>query len=456
MKTRKLKITSKRLGIGMLFIFSLVLFFVNCDGNAIPQDNVTISTPDANKESGIEYYYPDSGAVRTKLIIKGYNLGTDTSLLKVTVNGKNARIVGINNDILYAVVPARADTGLVKLFLTKNGQTQEFAFEKEFLYKFTRNVTTYTGKDIVKERVDGALADARTRRPWFLRRDKDNTLYILEEGRGRNRDGALRRIIDGQVETLYENNGGPFQSPTSMDFSPQQDTMYIAQTSASETNTTAAVAYCTREGGFVNMKTLVDFENAKTTAVAANPITGEVYFNSRGDGYIYKYTGKGTDPKAYERVFQVNSATDTELRMRFSEDGKTLYIVVRNRHCIFKSTYNEATRTLSTPVLWVGAWDESGYVNGTGGVARFNNPGGLSIDEDGNAFIPDKNAHIIRKITPKGEVSLYAGMPNQDGYKDGGPEFARFRQPECVEILDDGAIYVADRETYCIRRVMVE
>ena len=184
--------------------------------------------------------------------------------------------------------------------------------------------------------------------------------------------------------------------------------------------------------------------------------SGEVYFNSQSDGYIYKYTGDGRDRYAYERIFRINDAANTELRMVFSPDGNTLYYVVRNRHCIYKSTYDSQTRALSTPELWVGAWDESGYVNGIAGVARFNNPGAPVIDPDGIMYVPDKNTHVIRRITPEGEVSLHAGMPNEGGYKDGGPDFARFRQPEAVTLLSDGAIYLTDRGTHTIRRVVVE
>lgn len=461
MKTQELRKQIPWSGIIVLSFFSLFIFLAGCESNTLKSEEISQTPPDSGRESGIEYYFPDSGGVRTQIILKGYNLGTDTSCLRVTVNGKMARIVGVKNDFIYAVVPARADTGLVRLYVTKGGKVEEFAYENQFLYKFVRNVTTFTGKDMEGKRIDGSLADARTQRPWFLLRDKDNTLYFLEEGRGNNKNGALRRIMNGTVETLYENNSGPFRSPVAMAFNPTQDTLYIAQWSSNENGsdqrTTGAVLYCTRDGGFVNMKVLVEAgENTRTTAVAVHPKTGEVFFNSQSDGYIYKYTGGGTNSSSYERIYQINNATNTELRMLFSPDGKTLYVVVRNRHCIYKASYDENTHTLSPAELWVGAWDESGYANGLRGVARFNNPGSPTIDSDGNLYVADKENHIIRKINPAGIVSLHAGIPQQDGYKDGGPEFARFRQPEAVEILDDGAVYVADRGTQCIRRVMVE
>ena len=117
---------------------------------------------------------------------------------------------------------------------------------------------------------------------------------------------------------------------------------------------------------------------------------------------------------------------------------------------------NISTRTFGVPVLFVGAWDESGYVNGTGATVRLNKPEQMAFDEDGNMFVPERNNHIIRKITPAGSATLYAGRPEQSGFGDGLPEEAKFNQPECVTVYPDNSIYVADRDNHVIRRVTVE
>lgn len=64
-----------------------------------------------------------------------------------------------------------------------------------------------------------------------------------------------------------------------------------------------------------------------------------------------------------------------------------------------------------------------GYIEGTGSAVRFNfynalddNYGvGIDTDSQGNAYIADHGNNVIRKVTPTGEVSRYAGM-----YGDGG------------------------------------
>ena len=63
---------------------------------------------------------------------------------------------------------------------------------------------------------------------------------------------------------------------------------------------------------------------------------------------------------------------------------------------------------------------------------------------------------IYMSLTKAIIVSLYAGKGTEAGYKDGTPDRARFRDPEAVVFLSDGAMYVADRNNHCIRRVVVE
>lgn len=109
-------------------------FLAGCADNDIAEERRVVSPPDLSKASKFLSFAPDSGGVGTQLVIKGENLGTDTAYLRVTVNGKRANIVGVNNDHIYAIVPARADNGLVKVFVGKGDQAQELTGDTPFRY----------------------------------------------------------------------------------------------------------------------------------------------------------------------------------------------------------------------------------------------------------------------------------------------------------------------------------
>jgi sugar lactone lactonase YvrE len=94
----------------------------------------------------------------------------------------------------------------------------------------------------------------------------------------------------------------------------------------------------------------------------------------------------------------------------------------------------------------------AGYADGTGSAARFGGLTDIVADASGNLYVSDYGNHCIRKITPAGVVSTFAGTTTP-GYSDGSPTAARFSYPHGLAIDAVGRIYVADRSNNRIRRI---
>jgi streptogramin lyase len=93
-----------------------------------------------------------------------------------------------------------------------------------------------------------------------------------------------------------------------------------------------------------------------------------------------------------------------------------------------------------------------GYTNGPGTVAQFNAPSGVACDAQGNVYVADQGQHLIRKITPSGVVSTLAGSTT-GGADDGTGTAAKFYAPYAVACDAQGNVYVSDRLNYRIRKI---
>ena len=67
-----------------------------------------------------------------------------------------------------------------------------------------------------------------------------------------------------------------------------------------------------------------------------------------------------------------------------------------------------------------------GAMDGIGSTARFFHPEGVAVDGAGNVYVADTRNHTIRKTTPAGAVTTFAGRAGEWGNLDGAGNAARF------------------------------
>ena len=95
-----------------------------------------------------------------------------------------------------------------------------------------------------------------------------------------------------------------------------------------------------------------------------------------------------------------------------------------------------------------------GSDDGTGSAAHFNVLGEIAIDSHGNLFVADGNLNnTIRKITPSGVVTTFAGTAGSAGNVDGTGSNARFSFPFGVTIDKADNLYVSDVGNSTIRKI---
>ena len=109
----------------------------------------------------------------------------------------------------------------------------------------------------------------------------------------------------------------------------------------------------------------------------------------------------------------------------------------------------EAVGELWTFTIFAGTSGSSGTNDGTGSNARFNHPQGIALDPQGIVFVADTRNSSVRKITPAGEVSTFAG-----GYRvgrRGNQELvnAQLSNPYAIALDGSGIIYVASYNIIC-------
>ena len=142
-----------------------------------------------------------------------------------------------------------------------------------------------------------------------------------------------------------------------------------------------------------------------------------------------------------------------------------LYVADTLNHRIRKITPEGEVSTLagSGKENEYGNIKASGYADGPGNVAQFNAPSGIALDKEGNLYVADSFNHRIRKITPEGEVSTFAGSGEENkygaregGYVDGPGNAAQFNMPSGIAIDTKGNLYVADTFNGLIRKITPE
>jgi len=295
--------------------------------------------------------------------------------------------------------------------------------------------------------------------------DIAGNLYVVDASKN-----VVQKISGGQISTLAGTPGvaGPldgsgaaaqFNQPTGIAIDPFGNIIVadsgngtIRKITSSGTVTTLAGSSSNR-GNVDGTGTTAQFN--KPTGVAANSV-GDLFVADAFADTIRRITASSLMVTTLAGANGVRGNTDgTGSAALFNQPANValdaagnIYVADAFNDLIRKITPSGVVTTLA------GLDGVSGFTDGTGINALFNQPFGIAVDSAGNVFVADTGNSIIRKITPAGVVVTIAGLPGVAGFKDGPAiSTAEFNQPHglCVDASEN--IYIADTGNGVIRKI---
>ena len=121
----------KRGPLAALFIMFIV--FYACSDDDQPQ----------NQKAEVTDFSPVTGGRNTLLTLNGTNFGTDPNHVKVTINGKEAVVKTVTNEVITAEVQKGTSSGTVRVILGERPNAQILIYDQNFTYVSNQVVSTY-------------------------------------------------------------------------------------------------------------------------------------------------------------------------------------------------------------------------------------------------------------------------------------------------------------------------
>ncbi|MEO6003572.1 MAG: FG-GAP-like repeat-containing protein [Opitutus sp.] len=331
-------------------------------------------------------------------------------------------------------------------------------------------VTTLAGKAGILGSADGVGDLARFNNPSGLAVDAAHNVYVVD-----NFNATIRKVTSGGTVTTLAGIAGVFGLADGVGAAARFNRMngiaidgagnlYLADLTNSSIRTiNIATGAVSTLAGFPGVTG--DVDGTGTSARFTRPFglvrdsaNGNLFVTDNSTGVIRKVTSSGVVTTvagmASSRGGGVGLTDGIGGAARFNglqhlamDSAKNLYAVDSSNSTIRKITPSGVVTTFA------GLAQSAGSADGTGSVARFNSPSGVIIDGNDNLYVTDAGNNTIRKITPAGVVTTVAGLAPRASNYDGTGTGAQFGAANDVAVDSLGNAYVPDATNHIIRKI---
>ena len=403
--------------------------------------------------------------------------GNHEILREVNTAGIITTIAGLGFDLADSI-PATSSyfSGLSGLAVDLKGNIYVSCFNqnKVRVIKPSGLIFTVAGYGGAGYTGDGGTAlMANLNSPGFLTTDRKGNLYINDRNNFRIRKVDTNGIIntfagngttgyagDGGLATaaVFNNIGGLCTDSSGNIYVADQGNNLIRRIDTSGIVTRTAGVFLTGGfGGDGGLDTAARL-NAPANLVCDN--TGNYFVGDNGNHRIRKvnavhiittYAGDGMSNSSGYRGDggpAVSALLNDPLGFAI-DTGNNIFIADHGNHVIRKITPGGIISTFAGTGLASSSGD-----GGPATAAGINNPYGMAIDRKGNLFITDQIYNCVRKINSAGIISKFAGTGTSGFTGDGGiATAAKLAHPSLIVLDRTGNMYIADNSNYRIRKV---
>jgi hypothetical protein len=107
----------------------------------------------------------------------------------------------------------------------------------------------------------------------------------------------------------------------------------------------------------------------------------------------------------------------------------------------------------TTLSIFAGTGDFGSPTPGTATNSNLNYPAGVAVDSSGNVYIADQRNNVVEKVTPSGDLSVFAGTGDFGSPTPGTATNSNLHYPAGVAVDSSGNVYIADQRNNVVEKL---